>query len=154
MLRLCRGQDAPSRRPGRRGHPVRPGLRAGPLTLPAHATILTGLYPAAHGVRNNGRELDPKFRTLAELLKGQGFATAAFVSSFSVDSRFGLGRGFDVYEDTFQAESPLKGANAERRAEETFARFSRWFDGSLPSPVLRLGPLLRPPSALRSALAL
>lgn len=101
-----------------------------PLTLPAHATILTGLYPAAHGVRNNGRELDPKFRTLAEILKGHGFATAAFVSSFSVDSRFGLGRGFDVYEDTFQAASPLKGANSERRAEETFALFSRWFDGA------------------------
>ncbi len=104
-----------------------------PLTLPSHATILTGLYPAAHGVRNNGRELDPKFRTLAEILKGHGFATAAFVSSFSVDSRFGLGRGFDVYEDTFQAASPLKGANSERRAEETFALFSRWFDGASPS---------------------
>jgi arylsulfatase A-like enzyme/tetratricopeptide (TPR) repeat protein len=101
-----------------------------PLTLPSHATILSGLYPAAHGVRNNGRELDPKFRTLAEILKGHGFATAAFVSSFSVDSRFGLGRGFDVYEDTFQAASPLKGANSERRAEETFALFSRWFDGA------------------------
>jgi arylsulfatase A-like enzyme/Tfp pilus assembly protein PilF len=101
-----------------------------PLTLPAHATILSGLYPAAHGVRNNGRELDSKVRTLAEILKGQGFATAAFVSSFSVDSRFGLGRGFDVYEDTFQAASPLKGANSERRAEETFALFSRWFDGA------------------------
>jgi arylsulfatase A-like enzyme/Tfp pilus assembly protein PilF len=101
-----------------------------PLTLPAHATILSGLYPAAHGVRNNGRELDPKVRTLAEILKGHGFATAAFVSSFSVDSRFGLGRGFDVYEDTFQAASPLKGANSERRAEETFALFSRWFDGA------------------------
>ena len=101
-----------------------------PLTLPAHATILSGLYPAAHGIRNNGRELDPKVRTLAEILKGHGFATAAFVSSFSVDSRFGLGRGFDVYEDTFQTASPLKGANSERRAEETFARFSRWFDGA------------------------
>jgi len=101
-----------------------------PLTLPAHATILSGLYPAAHGVRNNGRELDPKVRTLTEILKGHGFATAAFVSSFSVDSRFGLGRGFDVYEDTFQAAAPLKGANSERRAEETFALFSRWFDGA------------------------
>ncbi|MCK7477090.1 MAG: sulfatase-like hydrolase/transferase [Candidatus Moduliflexus flocculans] len=101
-----------------------------PLTLPSHCTILTGLYPAAHGVRNNGRDLDPRARTLAEILKGQGLATAAFVSSFSVDSRFGLGRGFDVYEDTFQAESPLKGANSERRAEETFDRFSRWLDGA------------------------
>jgi len=51
-----------------------------PLTLPAHATILSGLYPAAHGVRNNGRELDPKVRTLAEILQGHGFPTAAFAS--------------------------------------------------------------------------
>ena len=99
-----------------------------PLTLPSHSSIMTGLYPATHGVRNNGHQLAPKFRTLAEILKGQGFATAAFVSSFSVDSRFGLGRGFDVYDDTFQPQAPLKGANAERRAEETFARFSRWLD--------------------------
>ena len=103
-----------------------------PLTLPSHSSIMTGLYPATHGVRNNGHDLAPKWRTLAEILKGHGFATAAFVSSFSVDSRFGIGRGFDVYDDTFQPQAPLKGANAERRAEETFARFSRWLDKSGP----------------------
>ena len=101
-----------------------------PLTLPAHSSILTGLHPATHGVRNNGHDLAPKWRTLAEILKDRGFATAAFVSSFSVDSRFGIGRGFDVYDDTFQPQAPLKGANAERRAEETFAKFSGWLDGN------------------------
>jgi arylsulfatase A-like enzyme/Tfp pilus assembly protein PilF len=99
-----------------------------PLTLPSHTTIMTGLFPATHGVRNNGHDLGPKWRTLAGILKGHGYATAAFVSSFSVDSRFGLGRGFDVYDDTFQPQAPLKGANAERRAEETFARFARWLE--------------------------
>ena len=103
-----------------------------PLTLPSHSTIMTGLYPATHGVRNNGHELASKIRTLAEILKGRGFTTAAFVSSFSVDSRFGIGRGFDVYDDTFQPQAPLKGPNAERRAEETFARFSRWLDNNGP----------------------
>jgi arylsulfatase A-like enzyme/tetratricopeptide (TPR) repeat protein len=101
-----------------------------PLTLPSHCTILSGLYPVAHGVRNNGRDLAPGIRTLAEILKGRGFATAAFVSSFSVDSRFGIGRGFDVFDDTFSTQSPLKSANAERRAEDTFARFSRWLDSA------------------------
>jgi arylsulfatase A-like enzyme/Tfp pilus assembly protein PilF len=100
-----------------------------PLTLPSHATILTGLYPVAHGVRNNGHDLGPLVGTLAQILKVQGFSTAAFVSSFSVDSRFGLDRGFDVYDDTFEASQPLKGANAERRAEATFARFERWLAG-------------------------
>jgi len=101
-----------------------------PLTLPSHSSILTGVHPATHGVRNNGHDLSPKWRTLAEILKARGFATAAFVSAFSVDSRFGIGRGFDVYDDTFQPQAPLKGANAERRAEETFAKFSRWLDGN------------------------
>jgi arylsulfatase A-like enzyme/tetratricopeptide (TPR) repeat protein len=101
-----------------------------PLTLPSHASIMTGLYPAEHGVRNNGHELPGGIRTLAEILKGRGFATGAFVSAFSVDSRFGLERGFDVYEDTFQAESPFKTQNAERRAEETFTVFSRWLEAN------------------------
>lgn len=101
-----------------------------PVTLPSHISILSGLYPVAHGVRNNGHHLRPGIRTLAEILKGRGYATAAFVSSFSVDSRFGIDRGFDVYDDTFQPQASLKSANAERRAEGTFDRFSRWLENS------------------------
>ena len=103
-----------------------------PLTLPSHASIMTGLYPLKHGVRNNGHTLADGIPTLAEILKAQGYATAAFVSSFSVDSRFGLGRGFDVYDDTFEARQAMKGMNAQRRAEETFDRFSRWLDKAPP----------------------
>jgi arylsulfatase A-like enzyme/tetratricopeptide (TPR) repeat protein len=99
-----------------------------PLTLPSHTSILTGLYPLKHGVRNNSHILRDGIPTLAGILKAQGYATAAFVSSFSVDSRFGIGRGFDVYDDTFQAKQSLKGMNAQRRASETFDRFSRWLD--------------------------
>lgn len=101
-----------------------------PLTLPSHVSIMTGLYPVTHGIRNNGHDLPSGIRTLAQILKAKGYATAAFVSSFSVDSRFGLDRGFDVYDDTFRAESPFKTQNAERRAEETFARFSRWLENN------------------------
>jgi choline-sulfatase len=101
-----------------------------PLTLPSHVSILSGLYPVAHGVRNNGHDLQSGIKTLAEILKGRGYATAAFVSSFSVDSRFGIDRGFDVYDDTFQAQATLKSSNSERRAEETFDRFSRWLESN------------------------
>ena len=101
-----------------------------PLTLPSHASIMTGLYPVTHGVHNNGHDLPSGIGTLAEILKGRGYSTAAFVSSFSVDSRFGLDRGFDVYDDTFRSESPFKTQNAERRAEETFAGFSRWLENN------------------------
>jgi arylsulfatase A-like enzyme/tetratricopeptide (TPR) repeat protein len=99
-----------------------------PLTLPSHASILTGLYPLGHGVRNNGHVLAPGVKTLAEVLKENGYATAAFVSAFSVDSRFGLDRGFDVYDDMLPSELPVKSQNAERRADKTFERFSRWLD--------------------------
>lgn len=101
-----------------------------PLTLPSHVSIMTGLYPVTHGVRNNGHDLPSGIRTLAQILKAKGYATAAFVSSFSVDSRFGLDRGFDVYDDMFRADSPFKTQNAERRAEETYARFSRWLENN------------------------
>ncbi len=101
-----------------------------PLTLPSHVSIMSGLYPVTHGVRNNGHDLPSGIRTLAGILKAKGYATAAFVSSFSVDSRFGIDRGFDVYDDTFRADSPFKTQNAERRAEETFAKFSRWLENN------------------------
>ena len=104
-----------------------------PLTLPSHCSILSGLYPLAHGVRNNGHELRRGIKTLAEIMSGHGYSTAAFVSAFSVDSRFGIDRGFGVYDDAFRSESPLKSENAERRAEETFARFSRWLENSGPN---------------------
>ena len=101
-----------------------------PVTLPSHISILSGLYPVTHGVRNNGHHLPSGIKTLAQILKGRGYATAAFVSSFSVDSRFGIDRGFDVYDDTFQSQATLKSANAERRAEGTFDRFSRWLESN------------------------
>ncbi|HAR36979.1 MAG TPA: hypothetical protein DCR87_08825 [Acidobacteria bacterium] len=101
-----------------------------PLTLPSHTTILTGLEPFRHQVRNNGHYLPADIKTVTETLKNRGYRTAAFVSSFSVDSRFGLDRGFEVYDDTFQADLPFKTMNAERRAGDTFSRFARWLENN------------------------
>jgi arylsulfatase A-like enzyme len=71
-----------------------------PLTLPAHASLFTGLYPARHGVRENAdRALDAAHRTLPEVLKARGFHTAAFVGSTVLARGRGLDRGFDVYRD-------------------------------------------------------
>lgn len=73
-----------------------------PLTLPAHSTILTGLLPPRHGVRDNGGYvLDEKHTTLTRLLKTEGFNTGAFVGAFVLDSKWGLDQGFDVYHDKF-----------------------------------------------------
>ncbi len=70
------------------------------VTLPSHANILTGRYPYEHGIRDNlGFVLPDAMPTAATILSDVGFATAAFVGAFVLDSRFGLDRGFDVYDD-------------------------------------------------------
>ena len=108
-----------------------------PLTLPSHASVMTGLIPPSHGVRNNGSYvLSPDKVTLAELLKGKGYSTAAFVASFSVDSRFGLDQGFDRYDDDFQAGSPFKALNAERKAEQVYEKFQAWLKQGPKEPFL------------------
>ncbi|MFB0565567.1 MAG: sulfatase-like hydrolase/transferase [Candidatus Aminicenantaceae bacterium] len=100
-----------------------------PLTCPSHSSILTGTHPLYHQVHNNGTYyLDSDLLTLAEVLKGKGFKTAAFVSSFTVDSRFGLDQGFDFYDDKFSEEEVFKALHSERKAEEVFISFSDWLD--------------------------
>ena len=72
------------------------------VTLPSHATILSGLYPLHHGVRENaGFRFPAQLDTLAALLRARHYRTGAFVSAFPLDARFGLTRGFDVYDDRF-----------------------------------------------------
>lgn len=85
-----------------------------PVTLPSHASILTGRYPPAHGARHNGIALPDGAATLATALKGAGFVTGAFVSAFPLDRRFGLAAGFDVYGDRW-ARLP-DGRPADERA--------------------------------------
>jgi len=102
-----------------------------PLTTPSHSSLLTGTYPLYHQVHNNGSyALRAEVTTLAEVLKGQGFQTAAFVGSFTVDSRFGLDQGFDVYDDKFMEGQAFKPLNAERKAEKVYAPFRSWLDKS------------------------
>jgi arylsulfatase A-like enzyme/Tfp pilus assembly protein PilF len=88
-----------------------------PLTLPAHASVFTGLYPAENGVRTNGRgRLDESIPTLAEVLKRRGYDTAAFVASFVLDAKFGLDRGFKTYDDDFLSEEAASDALHRQRS--------------------------------------
>jgi arylsulfatase A-like enzyme/thioredoxin-like negative regulator of GroEL len=107
-----------------------------PITLPAHASILTALYPPAHGVRNNGNfYLPEKFETLATILHGQGYRTAAFVSSFILDRRYGLARGFETYDDAMGgSRAQVVSLEAERRGDRTALALSRWLDGYAARP--------------------
>lgn len=91
-----------------------------PTTLPAHASILSGLYPAGHGVHENGRRLSSQVPLLAERLRDKGYTTAAFVSGYPLERQFGLARGFERYDDEFAA-----GRN-ERTAAETTDRALAW----------------------------
>ncbi len=71
-----------------------------PLTLPSHASIMTGKYPYSHKVRNNGTYvLSDKAMTVAEILKNKGYKTKAIIASFPLDSQYGLNQGFDDYDD-------------------------------------------------------
>jgi arylsulfatase A-like enzyme len=73
-----------------------------PWTTPAMATVMTGTYPTRHGFRStNVHRLGPEQLTLAEMLRDRGYATAAFVGSFPLDSIYQLDQGFDVYDDEF-----------------------------------------------------
>ena len=73
-----------------------------PITLPAHTSILTGTFPVHHGVRENGGfYVDEKALTLAEILREEGYDTAAFVGAFPLDSQTGIDQGFDLYDDNY-----------------------------------------------------
>jgi arylsulfatase A-like enzyme/Tfp pilus assembly protein PilF len=101
---------------------------AAPLTLPSHASILTAVSPPVHGVRTNGLfRLGPTLPTLATVLKSAGYRTGAFVGAFVLDARFGLTRGFDVYDDRYGEKHPGDAAEgAERRAEDVIKPGTAW----------------------------
>jgi arylsulfatase A-like enzyme/Flp pilus assembly protein TadD len=100
------------------------------VTLPSHTNILTGLYPYQHGIRDNaGFTLDAAHTTIGAMLRGAGYATAAFVSAFPLDSRFGLNAGFDVYDDKYrEGSNPLDFVVQERPAGETLSAARTWYD--------------------------
>lgn len=99
-----------------------------PLTLPAHASILTGSYPPTHGVRDNGSDrMAESQRSIAEVLREDGYITAAFVGSFVLDQRFGLAQGFDTYDDRVWSDvSELESLEAERPAGQVARAFEQW----------------------------
>lgn len=98
------------------------------VTLTSHASILTGEYPFRHGLRDNsGYSLSPDARTAATALKQAGYATAAFVGAYPVHSRFGLNRGFDLYDDRFgETRAPTEFVMPERPALEVVPLARAW----------------------------
>ena len=98
------------------------------VTLPSHTSILTGLYPFSHGVRDNaGYRLAPGATTLATVLKHAGYSTGAFVGAFPLDSRWGLDQGFDEYDDRYGSTNRLGDfLMPERRADPVVEAATAW----------------------------
>lgn len=97
-----------------------------PITLPSHSTMMTGLIPPKHGVRNNGSfVLEGKYRTLAEILHDRGYATGATLGGIPLESRYGLNQGFDSYDDRFPHTSNVEEPE-QRQADEITDLTLQW----------------------------
>lgn len=101
-----------------------------PITLVAHTSLLSGLFPYHHGVRNNGTHYAAaELTTLAERLQDEGFRTAAFVSAAVLAKRYGLDQGFDVYNDDLSSgRERHKRMVPDRPAEATVTAARAWLD--------------------------
>lgn len=110
-----------------------------PLTLPSHATMMTGLYPPEHGCRINGAQgLAAGPTTLAQVFSSHGYQTAAFVAAFVLDSKFGLDRGFQTYDDfEVPAADDIYDENLMyryRRGEDVADAALAWLEGHYRKP--------------------
>jgi choline-sulfatase len=113
-----------------------------PLTLPSHTSLLTGMYPPRHRVRDNQVfRLPDDVPTYPSWLRQLGYATGAFVSAVVLDHRYGLNRGFDVYDDEM--------TGPERAGGETLERAERWIDRT-PRPFFLWVHLFEPHAPYRS----
>ena len=103
-----------------------------PLTLPSHASLMTSRIPPRHGIRDNGAyRLESSHPTLADALKSAGYRTAAFVGAFVLDARFGLSKGFDLYDDQYGERPAMSRVEVvERRAEEVTTRAAAWIQAA------------------------
>ncbi|MFW6198653.1 MAG: sulfatase-like hydrolase/transferase [Acidobacteriota bacterium] len=100
-----------------------------PLTLPSHASLLTGLLPGTHGVRDNlGYELDPDATTLAEWLSAEGYRTGAAVAAYPMRAETGLDAGFDFFDDQLTVGADAGVGEIQRPGDEVLAALRGWLD--------------------------
>jgi arylsulfatase A-like enzyme/Tfp pilus assembly protein PilF len=101
-----------------------------PLTLPAHASLMTGTYPGYHGIRDNGgAALGEGQTTLADVFRARGYRTGGFVAAFVLDHRWGINQGFDRYSDRVRLSNDLQNAgtdSAQRAGSEVVDEATTW----------------------------
>jgi choline-sulfatase len=106
-----------------------------PLTLPAHASLFTGLLPPHHGVRDNqGFSLAADKRTLASRFKGAGWETGGAVSAYVIRGATGIAAGFDAYDDALPLDASRESLGAQQRdGAVAVESLLRWIEGRPPA---------------------
>ena len=117
-----------------------------PMTLPSHVSMLTGLLPTQHDVRNNlGYRFHPsKVPTVSSILKQHGYATGAAVSSFVLRGETGLSEAFDWYEDSIRPDAGSTFIDYQRNGAETAALATQWIEQNKAKPFFLLLHLYEP----------
>ena len=119
-----------------------------PLTLPSHASMLTGVLPAEHGLRDNlGFKLKKDVATLAEVLGRNGYVSGAAVSAFVLRRESEIGRGFDFWDDEIElASSGRDVSGIQRSGSDTTERAKKWIDAQGERPFFFMLHLYEPHS--------
>jgi choline-sulfatase len=117
-----------------------------PLTLPSHASLLTGLLPTHHGVRDNvGYTLGPDARTLATRFKAAGYETGAAVSSYVLRHQTGIARGFDFFDDAIEIAGTGESlSDNQRDGRISVDALAGWIDRQSSSKLFALLHLYEP----------
>jgi choline-sulfatase len=107
-----------------------------PLTLPCHVALLTSTYPFVNHVQENGVPLGANAVTVTTVLKQKGYRTAAFVGAFVLDRRFGLNRGFDVYDSPFDLhkQTVTDVGDLKRQGSQVAGAAMRWLELNSSTP--------------------
>ena len=108
-----------------------------PWTLPAHASLFTGLFPSSHGADSGHLRLDEEFRTLAECLHDAGYRTQGYAANPWVGRQYGLAQGFDTYEEIWKEG---RGGEEDAGAKALNARVERFLEWRGDNPDARRQP--------------
>jgi len=116
-----------------------------PLTLPSHTTIMTGLLPAEHGVRDNaGSHLDPSRQTIASMLRARGYATGGAVSAYVLRRDSNISSGFDFYDDSIDFVEGAPTGNLRRGGEVAESVMKAWIGSHRSQPFFAFVHLFEP----------